>query len=181
MDRALGMMEFKTVVKGIEGMDIMVKTAKVKIMRSHTLCPGRYIVLIKGELGAVKAAVEGCNKKLDSFIRNTYILGNPHKQLYEGLNDQYDLKQVKAMGIIETNAIPAILKAADQSLKAAEVNLAKIMLGNHIGGKGVLVITGELAAVEEALQHASSACEESNTLVDFTIIPRPDQSVWDAI
>lgn len=182
MHRALGMVEFSTVIKGIEAMDNMIKTANVRILQSHTLCPGRYILLIQGELSAVKASMSYCDTHYTSYIRKKFVLGNPHDQLIHVLgNNKVDIPKEAAMGMLETNNIPAVLKSADECVKSAEVRIVKLMLGQHIGGKGVLVIAGEVAGVEEAIQHACIICEEEKSIVDFTIIPRPDPITWEQV
>ena len=58
MSKAIGMAEFKTVSAGITAADAMVKTADVDVIEAETVCPGKYIVIITGELSAVKASVE---------------------------------------------------------------------------------------------------------------------------
>ena len=56
MGKALGMIEFKTVSAGVTAADAMVKTASVELVEAQTVCPGKYIALIKGNLSAVDAA-----------------------------------------------------------------------------------------------------------------------------
>ena len=57
MGRAIGMIEFKTVSAGVAAADIMVKTAAVELVEAQTVCPGKYIALITGDLSSVEAAV----------------------------------------------------------------------------------------------------------------------------
>ena len=58
MAKAIGMAEYKTVSAGVFGADAMVKTADIDIIEAETVCPGKYIVIVTGELSAVAAAVE---------------------------------------------------------------------------------------------------------------------------
>ncbi|MEG0216355.1 MAG: BMC domain-containing protein, partial [Hungatella sp.] len=53
MSRAIGMIEFKTVSTGITAADAMVKTANVEIIEAQTVCPGKYIAIVAGDLSAV--------------------------------------------------------------------------------------------------------------------------------
>ena len=62
MARAIGMIEFKKVSAGITAADQMVKTSDVELLEAQTVCPGKYIALIAGDLSAVKAAVERANR-----------------------------------------------------------------------------------------------------------------------
>ena len=57
MSKAIGMIEFKTTSTGVTAADAMVKTSEVEIVEAQTVCPGKYIAIITGDLSAVKAAV----------------------------------------------------------------------------------------------------------------------------
>ena len=72
MARAIGMVEYATVSTGIQAADTLVKTAEVEIIEAQVVCPGKYIVIISGELSALKASVDACKmgygeKLVDSF------------------------------------------------------------------------------------------------------------------
>jgi len=58
MSKAIGMIEFKTTATGVTAADAMVKTSEVEIIEAQTVCPGKYIAIITGDLSAVKAAVD---------------------------------------------------------------------------------------------------------------------------
>jgi len=55
---ALGLIETKGLVGAIEAADAMCKAAKVSLMRKETSGGGLVTVMVRGEVGAVKAAVE---------------------------------------------------------------------------------------------------------------------------
>ena len=58
MSKAIGMVEYKTVSAGITATDAMVKTSEVSIIEAQTVCPGKYIAIITGDLSAVKAPLK---------------------------------------------------------------------------------------------------------------------------
>jgi len=55
---ALGMIETKGLVAAIEAADAMVKAAKVTLLGREKVGGGLVTVLVRGEVGAVKAATE---------------------------------------------------------------------------------------------------------------------------
>ncbi|MAE45583.1 MAG: ethanolamine utilization protein EutM [Planctomycetes bacterium] len=55
---ALGLIETKGLVGAVEAADAMCKAAKVSLMRKETSGGGLVTVMVRGEVGAVKAAVE---------------------------------------------------------------------------------------------------------------------------
>ena len=68
MGKAIGMVEYKTVSTGIKAADTMIKTAAVRIVEAQTVCPGKYIVIITGELSAVKASVDASKALCESEL-----------------------------------------------------------------------------------------------------------------
>lgn len=57
MANAIGMVELTSIARGIETSDFMVKAAQVELIRSSTVCPGKYIIIIAGDTGDVKASM----------------------------------------------------------------------------------------------------------------------------
>ena len=58
MNSAIGMLEFNSIALGIETADFMVKAAKVDLLRSSTVCPGKYIVIVGGEVSSVQSSMK---------------------------------------------------------------------------------------------------------------------------
>ena len=48
-------------------------------------------------------------------------------------------------------------------------------------GKSYLMLTGEVAAVEAAIEKAKKAAGERGMLLDSSIIANPDGQLWDSI
>ena len=63
-NKAIGLIEYKTVSSGMTATDILVKTADVNIIQAETVCPGKYFALIEGSVAAVKAAVDAAKKAI---------------------------------------------------------------------------------------------------------------------
>ena len=58
MNEALGMVETRGLVAAIEAADAMVKAANVTLIGSEKIGSGLVSVMVRGDVGAVKAAVE---------------------------------------------------------------------------------------------------------------------------
>ena len=87
MSKAIGMIEFKTVATGITAADTMVKTSEVEIVEAQTVCPGKYIAIISGDLSAVKAAVEAASTKyehqlIDNFRGTATLCGHLNRYIH---------------------------------------------------------------------------------------------------
>lgn len=59
MGKASGMVELSSIARGIETSDYMVKAAQVDLIRSSTVCPGKYMVIIAGDIGVRRTS--GCS------------------------------------------------------------------------------------------------------------------------
>ena len=79
MSKAIGMIEFKTTATGVTAADAMVKTSDVEIVEAQTVCPGKYIAIITGDLSAVKAAVDTAVTTYEDKCIDSFVLGNPHE------------------------------------------------------------------------------------------------------
>ena len=71
MGMAICMVELTSIARGIETSDDMIKAAQVTLLRGTTVCPGKYMVIVGGETGAVRAALEAGVNKLADTVRVT--------------------------------------------------------------------------------------------------------------
>ena len=80
MNEALGMVETRGLVAAIEAADAMVKAANVILIGSETIGSGLVSVRVRGDVGAVKAAVEAggaAASRLGEVIA-THVIPRPH-------------------------------------------------------------------------------------------------------
>ena len=79
-NEALGMVETKGLVGSIEAADAMVKAAEVTLIGTEKIGSGLVSVMVRGDVGAVKAAVESgtaAASKLGEIIA-THVIPRPH-------------------------------------------------------------------------------------------------------
>ena len=117
MSKAIGMIEYQTVSTGVVAADTMVKTADVDIIEAQTVCPGKYIVIITGELSAVRAAVDASKAQYEEGLIDSFVLGNPHESIFSAIYGSTTLGDVDALGVLETYSAASIIVAADTAAK----------------------------------------------------------------
>ncbi len=80
MMEALGMVETRGLVAAIEAADAMVKAANVVLIGSEKIGSGLVSVMVRGDVGAVKAAVEAGNQAAQSLgeVIATHVIPRPH-------------------------------------------------------------------------------------------------------
>ena len=77
---ALGMVETRGLVAAIEAADAMVKAANVVLVGSEKIGSGLVSVMVRGDVGAVKAAVEagGAAAARLGEVVATHVIPRPH-------------------------------------------------------------------------------------------------------
>ena len=77
---ALGMVETKGLIGSIEAADAMVKAANVKLIGKERIGSGLVTVMVRGDVGAVKAAVDAgaAAAKRVGELYGVHVIPRPH-------------------------------------------------------------------------------------------------------
>jgi microcompartment protein CcmL/EutN len=83
MMEALGMVETRGLVAAIEAADAMVKAANVVLIGSEKIGSGLVSIMVRGDVGAVKAAVEagGAAASRLGEVVATHVIPRPHNDV----------------------------------------------------------------------------------------------------
>lgn len=181
MSKAIGMVEYKTVSAGVTAADAMVKASEVEIIEAQTVCPGKYIAVITGQLSAVDAAVKTAKVNYGTHLINSFVLGNPHDSIFPAIYGATDVGRISALGILETYDAASIIVAADIAAKTAIVELIELRIARGMCGKSYMMLTGEVAAVKAAVEKAKTAIGEDGMYLDSTVIAHPDEKICHTI
>lgn len=83
--QALGLIETKGLLAAIESADVMLKTASVELVEKTLVGGGLVSIVVTGDVGAVKAAVESgaaAVQQLDaSLLVSQHVIPRPHQEL----------------------------------------------------------------------------------------------------
>jgi microcompartment protein CcmL/EutN len=170
---AIGIIETSSIAKGLEIADTVLKTANVRIILNRTICPGKYMVLIGGEVDAVSASTDAGLAAGAHTIVDHFVIPNVHPAVFPALSGVSHLPKLEALGVIETFSVASVIEAADAAVKATPVQLITINLAMAIGGKGWVSLTGDVASVTEAVEIGSRVVQRRGLLVETVVIPRP--------
>ncbi len=169
---SLGMIELNSIARGIEAGDAILKTANVKLVGAYASCPGKYVVMVRGQVAAVKSAIEVGTKSAGKSLVNDIIIANIHPQVFSALSSTSDFESKGAVGIVETYSLATAVLVSDAAVKAANVDLIEIRLGRGLGGKAFIVLTGDVSSVTAAVEAAVVANKEDGMIAHTAIIPR---------
>ena len=78
--KAVGMIETRGLVASIEAADAMLKSAEVELVGTEKIGSGLITVIVKGEVGAVKAATEAgaeAASRLGELV-SVHVIARPH-------------------------------------------------------------------------------------------------------
>ncbi|WP_312648713.1 BMC domain-containing protein [Aminipila sp.] len=178
MANAVGMIELNSIARGIEVCDFMIKAAQVNVLRASTVCPGKYLVVIGGETGAVEASMKDGLKRSGAHAVDTLFIPNINDQVIPAIYMTNPVGTLGAVGVLEFYSIASAITAADAAVKAANITLIEIRMGCAIGGKGMVTFTGDVGAVRAAVAAAENVSE---LLVGSTVIPRPSPKLLESL
>ncbi len=174
---AIGLIEFTAIHAGIGAADGMLKTASVEPFMMKTLCPGKFIAGVHGEIGAVQSSVATGLGLYPSTVADSFTIPNVHPDVVTALSGCTRITKQGALGVIETFSVASAILAADEAVKAADIDLLEIRTALGLGGKGYVLLSGDIGAVEAAVGSGMRKVEERGLLVGTTILPRPDKTL----
>jgi microcompartment protein CcmL/EutN len=183
-------------------LDAMGKTAGIRVIQAELNDQPGVCVKLAGPLGDIRAAVEaaeliagqmqvkmvtdtipapGFSTELAYEAKPDFspLIEQPTVQIPREPADKEERKMAEqaafAVGLIETQGFTAVFEAIDTAVKAAAVEvLAREKLG---GGFIAVVIKGDVAAVEAAVEAGRSKVEGLGRLIAAHVIPSPSAAV----
>ena len=176
MNNAIGGVELSSMARGFDVTDTMLKAAPVRLLLARTVCPGKYIVLVTGEVADVQAAVDTGAGRGGASLVDRFVIPNVHPELLPAVSGTAVVGKLEALGVVEAFSVSAMLEAADAAVKAASVRLIEVRLAMAMGGKAFVTMTGSVAAVDTAVAAAAAVVGRRGLLVEKVVIaqPRPE-------
>lgn len=178
---ALALIEFSSIATGIQAADAMVKRAPIMVIKSGTVQPGKYLVLIGGEVADVEESLQAGKNTGATAIVDIVYLPHVHTQVVEALSGGRVPDMEDSLGVIETRTVAAAIHAADAGLKGANVKLIEVRLADGLGGKGIVLFSGLVHDVEAAIQIGVGVLQTPDLLIQQVVIPQLHQEMWDNI
>lgn len=172
---AFAALELTSIARGMTTLDVMVKKAPVCVLDAGVISPGKFLIVIHGDVASVEEAFligveHGAAKVVDQLL-----LPHAHEGLLPAMTGKVILRPIDAFGIIETWSATCALRAADAAAKAADVQILELRFARHLGGKGYFTLSGAQEDVEAALEAGANLAREAGLLVARELIARPHE------
>jgi microcompartment protein CcmL/EutN len=172
MEPALALIEFNSIAVGIQAGDAMVKKAPIASIKAGTVQPGKYLVLITGQVAEVEESLQAGVEWGAETVIDTVYLPQVHPAVVQAIGGDRVEGVGPGLGVIETNDVAANIQAADAGVKGAEVTLREIRLADGLGGKAICIFQGEVQDVEAAVEIGVGSLPDPSILVNQVVIPQ---------
>jgi microcompartment protein CcmL/EutN len=177
---SIGLVEVSSIATGYVAQDAMLKSADVQLLLARTICSGKYLILVGGDVAAVSAAVDAGAGRCNGSLIEKRVITHVHPDVFPaiGMSVEVPPGRARALGIVETFSASSIIDVADAAAKCADVTLFRVHLAMAVGGKGFLVLTGDIASVEAAVQAGSQVAADDGMLVGRAVISAPSKELF---
>lgn len=174
---SIGLIEMGSIASGMQAADIMLKTSDVELLISRTICSGKYMSLIGGDVAAVRSAVENAAEQIGFGVIDQFVIPNVHKTIFPAIAGHNNIQMLESLGIVESYSVSSLIEGADAAVKTANVKLIEVRLAMALGGKAFFTITGEVAAVRSAVEAGAKVVGDKGLLVNKVVIANPRQEL----
>jgi len=170
---SIGLIELTSIAAGFQVCDAMLKTADVDLLLSRSICSGKYMVMVRGDVAAVEASVSAGISGGKFSVIDSFVIPNLHEAVFPAISGTSKIEALEALGVLESFSVAALIEGADAAVKAANVQLLEIRLAMALGGKAFVTMTGNVAAVESAIDAGAQVVGRKGMLVNKVVIPSP--------
>lgn len=179
--KAIGLVEVKSVAKGIKVTDEMLKSAGVFLIQSGAVCPGKFVTIVGGSLSSIQASVDRAASVAEDALIDKFVIGRLGEKVFEAMCGTANVKERKALGVVETFTAASAILAADAAVKAANVSLIEVRVARGMGGKCFVTMTGEVSDVKAAVEAGAKIAAKDGVLIGTEVIANPHPELWEAI
>ena len=181
MIMSIGLIELNSIARGIECTDAMLKAGNVALIFAKPVCPGKYISMVAGDVGAVKSAIAAGIAPGGMNLVNHLLIPRIHPDLIPAINAVISIEKVEALGVVEYFDITSAIVGADTAAKSGIVKLIDVRLGMGIAGKSFFTLCGSVSDVKSAVNAAISYSKEYGVIVNSCVIPSPSPELFRAV
>jgi microcompartment protein CcmL/EutN len=170
---SIGLIELSSIASGFAVTDAMLKASDVELVVARSICSGKYMVMVRGDVAAVESAVEAGTRTGAFSIVDSFIIPNVHEDIFPALSGSGSPGPMEALGVLEAFSVASLIEGADAMAKAANVRLLEVRLAMALGGKAFATVTGSVSAVTSAVEAGARSVGKKGLLVNKVVIASP--------
>ena len=177
---SIGLIELSSVATGFVVEDLMLKAGSVQLLLARSICSGKFLIVVAGDVTSVQARSSAGAAAAGASLIERRQIARVHPSVLQAISQTVDIRpsQLKSLGVIETFSAASIIEVADAAVKAANVTLLRVHLAMALGGKGFVVMAGDVASVQAAVAAGCKAAAEDGMLVGRGVIANPSPELF---
>jgi microcompartment protein CcmL/EutN len=177
---SIGLIELSSIATGLLVQDTMLKAGDIKMLMARSICSGKYLIVVAGDVTSVQAAVLAGGAAAGASLIERRQIARVHPAVLAAIGNavDYDRRNLRSIGIVETFSAASIIEVADAAIKAADVTLLRIHLAMALGGKGFVLMAGDVSSVQAAVAAGAKVAGEDGMLVGKGVIPAPSEELF---
>ncbi len=177
---SIGLIELSSVATGYGVEDTMLKAGDIQLLMARSICSGKFLVVVAGDITSVQAALLAGAASAGASLIERRQISRVHPSVFAAISQSVDCdpQQLRSIGVIETFSAASIIDVADTAVKAANVTLLRIHLAMALGGKGFVLMAGDVASVQAAVAAGSKVAGDDGMLVGRAVIPNPSPELY---
>jgi microcompartment protein CcmL/EutN len=177
---SIGLIELTSVATGFLVEDVMLKAASVQLLLARSICSGKFLIVVSGDVSSVTAALEAGGVAAGPSLIERRQIARVHPAVLAAISNAVDVdpRQLRSIGVIETFSAASIIEVADAAVKSANVTLLRVHLAMALGGKGFVLMAGDVASVQAAVAAGSRVAAEDGMLVGRGVIAAPSEELF---
>lgn len=167
----LGAIELTSIARGYLVVDRMLKQAPVHLLDARAYCPGKFLIVITGDVAGVEEALGAGERAAERGLFGKLFIPNLSASIIPAINREPTPDPGETIGVIESFSAVSVIDAADAAAKAAEIRVESVNLLQGLGGKAFSVFSGELTDVTAAVEEGRSRVP-GDMIVETQVIPQ---------
>jgi microcompartment protein CcmL/EutN len=177
---SIGLIELSSVATGFLVEDVMLKAGDIQLLMARSICSGKFLIVVNGDVTSVQAALLAGAAAAGASLIERRQIARVHPSVLAAISNAVDIdpNELRSLGVIETFSAASIIEVADTAVKAANVTLLRVHLAMALGGKGFLLMAGDVASVQAAVAAGSKVAGDEGMLVGRGVIPAPSIELY---
>jgi microcompartment protein CcmL/EutN len=177
---SIGLIELSSVAAGYGAEDTMLKAGDIQLLMARTICSGKFLIVIAGDVTSVQASLLAGAAFAGASLIERRQISRVHPSVLSAISNAVDVdpKELRSIGVIETFSAASIIEVADAAVKSANVTLLRVHLAMALGGKGFVLMAGDVSSVQAAVAAGAKIAGEEGMLVGKGVIAAPSPELF---
>jgi microcompartment protein CcmL/EutN len=177
---SIGLIELSSVATGFGVEDTMLKAADIQLLMARSICSGKFLIVVSGDVTSVQAALLAGAAVAGASLIERRQIARVHPAVLAAISNAVDIdpKELRSIGVVETFSAASIIEVADTAVKSANVTLLRVHLAMALGGKGFVLMAGDVASVQAAVAAGAKVAGDDGMLVGKGVIAAPSPELF---